>query len=114
MPAGGSGCVPHGRQRQRRRVRRGHGVGGRVRQSGAAIGGHGCPQPGLAAPVSVVLAMMMMVVVVMMTVVVVTVVVVVVVVMIAVIVLVVQTAAAVLRVAGVPAPAPVVSVIRRR
>jgi len=115
VPAGGSGCVPHSRQRQWRRVRRGHGVGGRVRQSGAAIGGHGCSQPGLAAPVSVVLAVMMMVVVVvMMTMVVVTVVVVVVVVMIAVIVLVVQTAAAVLRVAGVPAPAPVVSVIRRR
>jgi len=101
--------VPHGR----RHVRRDHGVGGQVRQSGAAIGGLGGPQPGLAAPVSVVLAVMMMVVV-MMTVVMVTVVVVVVVVMVAVIVLVVQTAATVLRVAGVPAPASVVSVIRRR
>lgn len=89
-------------------------VGGRIRQSGAAIGGHGGPQPGWAAPVAVVLAVMMMVVVMMMAVVVMTVVVVVIVVMVSVIVLVVQTAAIVLRVPGVPAPASVMSVIRRR
>lgn len=113
MSAGCSRRVPHSRQRQRRRVRRDHRVSGRIRQSGAAIGGHGGPQPGRAAPVSVVLTVMMMVVV-MMPVVVMTVIVVVIVVMVAVIVLVIQTAAAVLRVAGVPAPAPVVSVIRWR